>query len=146
VASIEATWVGALLGRGTRRYPPRQTLEMVSDELTELGQAVAKNVGCHVLVELQPSERPFVVDESEPIVKAVQKAYLLAVGRPLPAAGMGFARDVSQFVNAGSIPAVYHGRDSTTAHSDAEFVEVADLVRCAKVRLRAAILYLNGQS
>jgi acetylornithine deacetylase/succinyl-diaminopimelate desuccinylase-like protein len=56
---------------------------------------------------------------------------------------MKYAADGSQFVNEGGVPALYHGTDSTTAHSDLESVSVTDLVRCAQVMLGAVLRYLN---
>jgi acetylornithine deacetylase/succinyl-diaminopimelate desuccinylase-like protein len=55
---------------------------------------------------------------------------------------MRYSGDVSQFVNVAGVPALYHGTDQTTAHSDRESVSVGALVRCASVLLGAALAYL----
>jgi hypothetical protein len=56
---------------------------------------------------------------------------------------MRYSGDVSQFVNVADIPALYHGTDQRTAHSDRESVAVGALVRCASVLLGAALEYLT---
>ena len=43
----------------------------------------------------------------------------------------------------GGIPAVYHGVNQTTAHSDDEHVVVADLTRAARVYAATILRYLN---
>ena len=128
---------------GTRRYPTGQSYPVVARELNELAERAAQEVGCAARVDLQKSGQPFAIEENEPLVLALRNAYLEVVGEELSFAGMAYSGDVSQFVNEGGVPALYHGTDQTTAHSDEESVAVDDLVRCARVFLGAVINYLG---
>jgi len=128
---------------GTRRYPPGTVFSAVHEELTQYAQRAACEIGCEAEIDIQKSGQPFSVSESEPLVEAVRDSYRLQTGRELPLIGMKFAADSSQFINVAGIPAVYHGTDSATAHSDLESVTAADLVRCAKVILGSVVGYLG---
>lgn len=128
---------------GTRRYPPGIAHSAVHEELTRCARRAARDIGCAAEVDIQKSGQPFSVSEDEPLVAAVRDSYRLQAGRDLPLTGMKFAADSSQFINVAGVPAVYHGTNSATAHSDLESVTAADLVRCAKVILGTVIGYLG---
>lgn len=127
---------------GTRRYPVPITYDHARDELQDIASSAANEFGVAVDVVAEKSGQPFSVSSSEPIVGALMKSYNRIVGRSLPLTGMRYTGDVSQFVNLASIPALYHGTDQTTAHSDRESVTRGALVRCASVVLGAAVEYL----
>lgn len=128
---------------GTRRYPPGTAHSAVHEELTQYARRAAAEIGCAAEIDIQKSGQPFSVRESEPLVVAVRDSYRLQTGHQLPVTGMKFAADSSQFINVAGIPAVYHGTNSATAHSDLESVTTADLVRCAMVMLGSIIGYLG---
>lgn len=127
---------------GTRRYPVPITYDMAREELDQIASEAAKEFGVRVEVVAEKSGQPFSVSPREPIVGALMRSHDRVVGRPLPLTGMRYSGDVSQFVNLAGIPALYHGTDQTTAHSDRESVSVGALARCASVLLGAALEYL----
>jgi acetylornithine deacetylase/succinyl-diaminopimelate desuccinylase-like protein len=127
---------------GTRRYPVPRTYEEARDELHELASRAAAELGVKADVKVDKSGQPFRLRPDEPIVAALQQAYRSTTGRELTLSGMRYAGDVSQFVNTGAVPAVYHGTDQTSAHSDFESVPIAAIRRCAEVLLSACVDYL----
>ena len=68
-----------------------------------------------------------------------------ATGQELPVRGINVVGNAADLIGLGGIPAVYHGVNQTTAHSDDEYVVAADLVRAARVYAATAIGYLNEQ-
>src|SRR5207244_12796075 len=88
---------------------------------------------------------PFRLSEDEPIVRCVRRAYQAATGQELPVRGINVVGNAADLIGLGGIPAVYHGVNQTTAHSDDEYVVAADLVRAARVYAATMIGYLNGQ-
>jgi acetylornithine deacetylase/succinyl-diaminopimelate desuccinylase-like protein len=127
---------------GTRRYPVPVTYETAREELEEIAGVAANEFGVGMEVVAERSGQPFSVSPTEPIVGALSRSHDNVIGRPLPLTGMRYSGDVSQFVNVAGVPALYHGTDQTTAHSDRESVAVGALVRCASVLLGAALEYL----
>lgn len=156
LAGPETFFVGAIAGGdyynripsqacvwGTRRYPPGQTFEAVERELVEVSQQAAAEVGCMARLEVQRSGQPFAISSHDRLVGVLRRCYLQVVGTELPLAGMRYSADASQFINEASVTALYHGTNSARAHSDVEFVDVADLVRCARVLVGTALGYLT---
>jgi acetylornithine deacetylase len=88
---------------------------------------------------------PFRLSPDEPIVRCVRQAYQAATGHELPVRGIDVVGNAADLIGLGGIPAVYHGVNQTTAHSDDEYVVAADLVRAARVYAATAIGFLHGQ-
>jgi acetylornithine deacetylase len=156
LAGSESFFIGSIQGgdyynrippiaqvRGTRRYPPGVAFCDVRDELTKLAHRAAKEIGCTANVVIEKSGQPFSLDPEDLLVAAIRNSYRLQTRGELPLRGMRFSADASQFINVGAITALYHGTNSSTAHSDHESVTVIDLVRCAKVILGSIISYLG---
>jgi acetylornithine deacetylase/succinyl-diaminopimelate desuccinylase-like protein len=129
---------------GTRRYALPHTFEDIQAEFEVLCRTVAAETGATVRCELHDAGRPFQLDESSDIVRCVGAAYQAATGTSLPRRGINVAGNAADLVGLGGIPAVYHGVNQTTAHSDDEYVVEADLVRAARVYAATMITYLNA--
>ncbi|MHB8294614.1 MAG: M20 family metallopeptidase [Acidimicrobiales bacterium] len=117
---------------GTWRYAAPISVETVRDELATLCTELAEASGLSLELDLQEVGAPYLIDGSEPVVLAVQRAYRAVMGTNLPIAGALAVGNATDFVRYG-IPAVYHGVNQSSAHSDDEYVGEADLVRAAKV-------------
>ncbi len=129
---------------GTRRYAAQRSFEEVEREFEALCRIVEEETGATTRCDLFDVGRPFSLSADEPIVYAVRDAYAAATGRELPLRGINVVGNAADLVGLGGIPAVYHGVNQTTAHSDDEHVVVADLVRAARVYAATALTYLNG--
>lgn len=123
---------------GTRRYALPGSREQVAAELEELCVGVAKETGLTFGVELREVGKPYALGRGEPVIGAVRRGFRLAVGGDLPLAGAGAVGNAVDFVAAG-VPAVYHGVNQATAHSDDEYVTGADLLRAARVYTASAV-------
>ncbi len=128
---------------GTRRYAVPHSLATVRAELETLCREVASGCGLDLRVQLQEVGMPYELDRDEPIIGAVQRAYLRATGAALPVGGAGAVGNAADFVAHG-VPAVYHGVNQATAHSDDEWVGVQDLVRAARVYAASMVEYCGG--
>lgn len=123
---------------GTRRYALPGSKEQVQSELDELCGAVAAQTGLRLSVELFEVGKPYALDEGEPVIGAVRRGFARATGGQLPLAGAGAVGNAVDLVAAG-VPAVYHGVNQATAHSDDEHVGGADLLRAARVYAASAV-------
>jgi acetylornithine deacetylase/succinyl-diaminopimelate desuccinylase-like protein len=123
---------------GTRRYALPGSKELVAAELEELCAGVARQTGLSLLVELQEVGKPYALDVSEPVIDAVRRGFCHATGGELPLSGAGAVGNAVDFVAQG-VPAVYHGVNQATAHSDDEHVSGADLLRAARVHAASAV-------
>lgn len=123
---------------GTRRYALPGSKETVAAELEELCVQVSAQTGLRLSVELFEVGRPYALDASEPVIAAVRRGFTRATGGELPLAGAGAVGNAVDFV-AAAVPAVYHGVNQSTAHSDDEHVSGADLLRAARVYAASAV-------
>jgi acetylornithine deacetylase len=123
---------------GTRRYALPGSKEHVAAELNELCAEVAEQTGLRPRVALQEVGKPYALDPGEPLIAAVRRGFARATGGDLPLAGAGAVGNAVDFVAQG-VPAVYHGVNQATAHSDDEHVSGADLLRAARVYAASAV-------
>lgn len=130
---------------GTRRYAEPRTFADIEAEFAALCRAIEAETGATVYCRLQDVGRPFSLSPEEPIVDCLRRAYQHATGRELPPRGINVVGNAADLVNLGGIPAVYHGVNQTTAHSDDEHVVAADLVRAARVYAATILGYLNNR-
>lgn len=129
---------------GTRRYPHGRSYAEVRDELLGLAHDAAKQIRVACVPHVVKSGQPFRLDEDEPIVRAVLAGHERATGASLRLGSIQYSADASQVMEYARVPAVYHGVDSTTAHSDHECVEVSQIERCARVLVATAAAYIAG--
>lgn len=126
---------------GTRRYPLGRQFEDVCTELNRLTKAAAAQVGVEGTIAIQKSGQPFQLDETEPVVSALQRGHRIAVDAQLPLGGIRYSADASHFFEIAGVPAAYHGPAQSSAHADSEWVEIAQLERCTRVLVAAALAY-----
>ena len=127
---------------GTRRFGPQRALEEIRREFDRLAARVAEESGAQVDVWLDGVEG-YRIDENERLAEVLRQAHLRVTGRALPLAGTRAAANVPQFVHLAHVPALYYGATYLTAHSDHERVELAEVVRAAKVYIHAILDYLG---
>ena len=128
---------------GTRRYATPRTFADIEVEFEALCRTVERETGATVRCVLKDVGHPFRLSADEPIVRCVRRAYRTATGRELPVRSINVVGNAADLIGLGGIPAVYHGVNQTTAHSDDEYVVAADLVRAARVYAATAIGFLN---
>ncbi|HWE63438.1 MAG TPA: M20/M25/M40 family metallo-hydrolase [Chloroflexota bacterium] len=129
---------------GTHRFAAPRTAAQVEAEYLALCLRVEAETGATARCTVQEVGRPFRLDEDTPIVRYVRAGYLAATGHALPVQGINVVGNAADLVGLAGIPAVYHGVNQSTAHSDDEFVLAADLVRAARVYAWAALAYCAG--
>lgn len=128
---------------GTWRHLPGRSLEDVKKELEELLTPFRRSP-TSVQLEVTRVGDPFKLDPSERIVSCLRRAYASVTGQEMPLGGTSVIGNLPWFIKAG-VPGVYHGVNSTTAHSSLEFVKLDDVVRAAKVYLQTAVNFLETE-
>lgn len=127
---------------GTRRYRAPATLADIHGELNALCEGVAADSGLEVGFTLKEVGAAYALDPSEAVISAIRSGYRDAVGGDLPLASAQAVGNAADFAAFG-VPAVYHGVNQRTAHSDDEYVDGSDLARAASV-LAATIVHFCG--
>lgn len=127
---------------GTRRFGPGCRLDEIRAEFAQLADRLQAESGAEVDVWLDGIEG-YRVDENEKLAKALLRAHQQVTGEKLPLAGTRAAANVPHFVHLAHVPALYYGASYLTAHSDHERVELAQVVRAAKVYIHAILAYLG---
>ncbi len=127
---------------GTRRFGPGCRLDEIRAEFAQLAGRLQAESGAEVDVWLDGIEG-YRVDENEKLAKALLRSHQQVTGARLPLAGTRAAANVPHFVHLAHVPALYYGASYLTAHSDHERVELAQVVRAAKVYIHAILAYLG---
>ena len=127
---------------GTRRYRAPVTKNDVLKEFEVLCREVAAETGLRVEVGLKEVGSAYALAHTEPVIEAVRASYRDTVGSHFPLAAAQAVGNAADFVSYG-VPAVYHGVNQTTAHSDDEHVSGTDLARAARV-LAGSIVHFCG--
>lgn len=127
---------------GTRRFGPGCRLDEIRAEFAQLAGRLQAETGAEVDVWLDGIEG-YRVDENEKLAEALLRSHQRVTGEKLPLAGTRAAANVPHFVHLAHVPALYYGASYLTAHSDHERVELAQVVRAAKVYIHAILAYLG---
>ncbi len=124
---------GAVRRVGTRRHTHAETLDGVSRQLEAVVLAAAKVAGVMMRTEVAGLAEAYAIDPDCRVARALRSAYGHVTGAamiPGPSQAVGNA---AHFVKVAGVPAVYHGCDYRTAHSDREVASVAELAQLAQV-------------
>jgi acetylornithine deacetylase/succinyl-diaminopimelate desuccinylase-like protein len=100
--------------------------------------------GTAVDVETRLMRDAFRLDAGDPFVPLFQAAYSTLTGERLPVGGEPYVDDGNSFWSAAGVPAVTHGPTAGGAHTTAEWVNMDDLVRVARLYALVATLHCPG--
>lgn len=126
---------------GTRRWLPGTRFADAEQQLRQLCAQLAEASGTTIEVETRLMRDAFRLDPSNPFVDVFQSAYSKLSGATLPIGGKPFVDDGNTFWSRADIPAITHGPNAGGAHTTAEWVEIDDLVRVARLYAMIATLY-----
>jgi succinyl-diaminopimelate desuccinylase len=129
---------------GTRRWLPGTRFADADRQFRELCAGLATETGTAIDVETRLMRDAFRLDTTDPFVGVFQSAYATLVGDRLPVGGKPFVDDGNSFWSGAGVPAVTHGPTAGGAHTTAEWVNVDDLVRVARLYALTATLYCPG--
>jgi acetylornithine deacetylase/succinyl-diaminopimelate desuccinylase-like protein len=117
---------------GTRRWAPERTRDDVEPEFRTRLDAVARETGCAIELDLRTIRESYRIDLDHELVRALRAAYRDVTGSELEPIGTRVVADGAVFQAEGGIPTVYHGPMGTGAHADVEYMEVPELVRATR--------------
>jgi succinyl-diaminopimelate desuccinylase len=113
--------------------------------VTELAEAAASAAGVRVTVTVVDDRPPVDTPVDHPVVAALAAAHEAVTGEPPVYGGVPGATDGTILTrDAGLATVVYGPGGKWIAHQADEFVETADVVRCAQVYVEAARRFLTG--
>ncbi len=131
---------------GTRRWLPGTRFADADRQFRELCAALAIESDTKIDVETRLMRDAFRLDVADPFVGVFQSAYSTLVGEKLPIGGKPFVDDGNSFWSGAGVPAVTHGPTAGGAHTTAEWANVDDLVRVARLYALTATLYCPGNT
>ncbi|MCC7274221.1 MAG: M20/M25/M40 family metallo-hydrolase [Alphaproteobacteria bacterium] len=126
---------------GTRRWAPGKTLADVMAEIEAIARPIAEAGGLKLAVSHAMEREPFEVGADDAAVRAVREAATLVSGRDPELIGRRIVGDANIYVHGCGVPSFYFGPAYRTAHSDDEWVDVADLETVARVYAATAVRY-----
>ncbi len=129
---------------GTRRWVSGHSVDALKAEFQGLLSGVAKDTGTLIDGEFIFLRDGFRVDESHPLVAALQLAHVSATGQSLPLGAKPFVDDGNSITARSGSPALSHGPAALGAHTTDERTPVAELVRVAEVYALTAIGFCHG--
>jgi succinyl-diaminopimelate desuccinylase len=113
----------------------------ITDRVTALAAFEGISAEVSVLVDRPPVDVPV----SDPVVAALAAAHRAVTGEEPVYGGVPGSTDGTVLTHWGGIPSVVYGPGGKwIAHQSDEFVEVAEIVRCARVFAEAARRFLSG--
>jgi succinyl-diaminopimelate desuccinylase len=114
-------------------------------EVSELAKAAGAADGVAVEMRVVDNRPSVEIDPAHPVVEALAAAHTAVRGEPARYGGVPGATDGTILTRDAGIPTVVYGPGGKwIAHQADEFVEVDDIVACARVYAFAASAYLNG--
>ena len=126
---------------GTRRWMPGKTVHDIMREIEAIARPVAQAGDLKLSVLHVMDREPFEVPADDPAVIAAREAARLVTGEAPPLIGRRIVGDANIYANGSGTPTFYYGPAYRTAHSDDEWVDLADLEISAKVYAATAIHY-----
>ena len=121
-----------------RRTIPGETVAVVERELAEIvARAAADDLDFSADVRVLASREPFEVAEDAEIVQTVRRQAASVLGAEPDVVGVSFWADSALLATAGT-PTVLFGPRGEGAHAEVEWVEIADLERCAEIYVAVA--------
>lgn len=111
-----------------RRTLPGETPGQVLEELRQVVSSAGEEAEVSLLLDRPPLTCP----ADSPIARCVRDAAAAVTGAAPEQRGVAYWMDAALFAGAG-IPTVDLGPDGAGAHEDVEWVDVASLVRCARI-------------
>jgi len=94
-------------------------------------------------VETHLMRDAFLLDTTDPFIGIFQSAYATMMGEQLPIGGKPFVDDGNSFFSRAGVPAITHGPTAGGAHTTAEWVNIDDLVRVARLYALIATMYCS---
>ena len=126
---------------GTRRWMPGKTVADIMRELEAIAAPIAAAGDLSLSVTYAMEREPFEVAADDPAVLAARDAARLVTGKDPALIGRRIVGDANIYVHGCGVPAFYFGPAYLTAHSDDEWVDIADLETVARVYAVTAVQY-----
>lgn len=126
------------------RTVPAIDHETLTADITRLAEAAGAVDGVRAAVCVVDDRPSVEISATDAVVVALAAAHETVTGRPARYGGVPGATDGTILTRDAGIPTVVYGPGGKwIAHQADEFVEVADVIRCARVYAHAADYYLR---
>jgi succinyl-diaminopimelate desuccinylase len=131
---------------GTRRWLPGTPRQEAERGFRELLGSLARESGTTISCDFRFIRDAFLLDQTDPLVKAFQQAYQTIAGHALRIGPKPFVDDGNSFWGLAQVPAITHGPLAGGQHTMSEWVSIDDLVRIAHLYALIAVIYCGGDN
>jgi len=131
---------------GTRRWLPGTQRLDAERGFRELLGSLARESRTTIACDFRFIRDAFLLDQTDPLVKAFQHAYHTIQGQALRIGPKPFVDDGNSFWGLAQIPAITHGPLAGGQHTVSEWVSIDDLVRVAHLYALVAVIYCGGDN
>jgi succinyl-diaminopimelate desuccinylase len=131
---------------GTRRHSEGEDLCSVKEDFEAFAREVERDVGIPIRLTVDGITDAYSIDSECDVAQALRSAYFHFTGKAMVAKATKSVGNAAHFVRIAGVPAVYHGADYATAHSDNERVTVSELARLAGVYALTTAYFLEPES
>ena len=129
---------------GTRRWLPGTSSQEVEGEFRRLLAELADQTGTTIEVDYRVIRDAFLLEITDPLCLAFQRAYETVSGQPLATGPKPFIDDGNTFWGLKQVPAITHGPRAGGQHTLHEWVAIDDLERVAHLYALTAVLYCGA--
>ena len=129
---------------GTRRWLPGTRFADAEPHFRAIFEQLAQETGTVIELKTMLMRDAFRLDTTNPFVEVFQSAHASLSGEPLPLGGKPFVDDGNTFWSSAGIPAITHGPIAGGAHTTAEWANIDDLARVARLYAMVAMNYCSN--
>jgi acetylornithine deacetylase/succinyl-diaminopimelate desuccinylase-like protein len=128
---------------GTRRHTGNENLDSVKADFEDFVRRVEAQIQLPIRLHVDSITDAYGIDPECGVARALRSAYFQFTGEPMKAKVTKSVGNAAHFVRIAGIPAIYHGANYASAHSDNEQTTVAELVRLAGVYALTTAYFLE---
>lgn len=128
---------------GTRRHTGSENLDTVKGEFEEFAERVRKEIPVTLQLRVDGITDAYSIDPECLVARALRSALFHFTGEAMQVRSTKSVGNAAHFVRIAGIPAVYHGANYASAHSDNEEASVAELTRLVGVYALMTAFFLE---
>ena len=130
---------------GTRRHTNNETLDSVKAEFEEFAEQLKKQLSLTVRCRVDGIADAYRIDPETRVALALRSAIFKLTGETMEVKSTKTVGNAAHFVQIAGIPAVYHGANYKSAHSDEEEASVGELTQLVRAYALTTAFFLEPE-
>jgi succinyl-diaminopimelate desuccinylase len=130
---------------GTRRHVAGESLDTVKADFEDFASRLEAEIQFPLQLRVDSITDSYTIDPECHVARALRSAFFQFTGEPMKVKATKSVGNAAHFVRIAGIPAVYHGANYASAHSDNEQATIAELARLAGVYALTTAYFLEPE-